>query len=166
MDQPPFLHDLLGQQDNLAVEQYESGQVVPFDQPEFLIQAVLDLGRHGAVAPDGGLAAQLPQVAVRGVALRYGGRGQGVTQIGAEVELAALRDAPGVGDSLGAVLEQPRHRLRRFQAQVVIGLDMPEGLVQRDVAGGRFQVVLQPVALWRVVVNSVAGRERNASFAG
>ena len=64
MRQSPLFHDLLDQQDNLAVEQQEPCQVVPFYQPELLPQPLRHHLRYRAVAPDSGLVAESLQVAV------------------------------------------------------------------------------------------------------
>ena len=85
-----LLHDLLGQQDNLVVEQKEPVQVVPFYQPELLPQPLRHLLRYRAIPPDGGLVAELLQVAAWGVSLGHVGVGQLVAQVGTEVEPARI----------------------------------------------------------------------------
>ena len=47
--QPPFLHYLLGQQDNLPVQQQEAGQAVPANQLEFFLKSLLHLPGDRAV---------------------------------------------------------------------------------------------------------------------
>ena len=48
--QPPFLHDFLGQVDQLPVEQQEPGPAVPRNQAELLRQPLLHRRGHGTVA--------------------------------------------------------------------------------------------------------------------
>ncbi len=135
-------------------------------QPELLPQPLRHLPRHRAVAPGSGFVAELLQVAVRRVALRHVGVGQGVAQVGAEVELAHLRDAPGVGDSFGAVAKDLLYLCGRFQEEMMIGADEAQGLVDGGVVAGGHQRVLQPVAFRRVVVDIVGRHDGRANLAG
>ena len=161
-----FLHDFLGQQDNLPVEQQESGQAVALNQPELLVQPVGHRRRDGAVATLGGLQAEAAQVAGGSVALGHGGVGQGVTQVVGQVEGALLGDSDGVGQGFRVLAEDFQHSIRRFQAQVMVGPDVGQCLVDGRVAPGGHQGVLQPVALRSVVVDIVAGGQGCADAAG
>ena len=139
---------------------------MPLDEPHFFVEARFELRGDGAVASDGGFEAKLLQVALRGVAHGYVGLGEGVAEVGAQVEGAAFGDARGVGEGLGTVAEQLGHLLRRFQGQVRIGTDERQGLVDGQVVSGGDQGILQPVALRDVVVHVVAGDQRDAVLAG
>ena len=164
--QAALLHDPLGDAHDLPVQQQETGQMMPFDEPHFLVEARFKLRGDGAVAPDGGFEAKLLQVALRGVAYGYVGLGEGVAEVGAQVEGAAFGEARGVGERLGTVAEQLGHLLRRFQGQVRIGADERQGLVDGQVVPGGDQGILQPVALRGVVVHVVAGDQGDAVLAG
>ena len=96
LDQAFLQHDFLGQQDYLPVEQQETGQAVALDQPELLVQSLPHLEGWRAVAPLGGLVAQLPQVAGGSIALGNGGIGQGVPQVIGQVEITPIGDSDGV----------------------------------------------------------------------
>ena len=63
-----LLHDLLGEKDDLPIQEQEPRQPVPADQPELLLQPCLDFHRHGPVAAQCSLGAEAFQVAVGGVA--------------------------------------------------------------------------------------------------
>ena len=139
----PLLHDPLGQEDDLPIEEEEARQAVPADEPELLLQPPLDPFRHGAVAPGGRLVAEPFQVALGRVSLRDLRLGEGVAQVRAEVELALLRRPAGVGDGLGAVPEQLRHLRRGLEVEVVVGPDVGEGPVHGGVAPGGHQRVLE-----------------------
>ena len=92
--QSPLLHDPLGDEGDLPVEQQEARQVEVLDQPELLPKALLDsLGQRGAVAPGGRLVAEPLEIALHCVPLRHRGVRQGVAEVPAEVEFAPLRDA-------------------------------------------------------------------------
>ena len=78
MGQSPLLHDALGQQTDLSVEEKEAREVVAVDEAELLFEARLHLRRDAAVPPCGRLAAELLQVALRGVARGHVGLGQAV----------------------------------------------------------------------------------------
>ena len=107
--QPAFLHDPLRDLHDFPVQQQETRQVVQLDQPELFPQPLRHLGSDRAVTPRGRLVAELLQVAVRRVALRHVGVGQGVAQVGAQVELAHTGNPPRVGDGFGIVPEQLLH---------------------------------------------------------
>ena len=124
-------HDFLGQQDNLTVEQQESGQPVPFDQPELLVQPVAHLAGYGAVTLLCGLQREAAQVAAWGVAF-----GQGIAQIRIEIEGALLRNPDGVVHSLGVSAEDFPHPLRGFHAEMMVGTDEWQGLLDGGVALG------------------------------
>ena len=164
--QPLLPHDFLGQQDNLTVEQQEPGQAVALNQPELLVQPLLNPVGHRAVAPLGGLQAEAPQVAGRGVAPGHGGIGQGVAQAGGQVEIALLRDSDRVGDGLRVLPEDFLHTGRGLQAEVVVGLDVGQCLLDGGVAPGRGEGVLQPAALRAVVVDVIGGRQGHSRAVG
>ena len=63
-----LFHDLLGQQDYLAVEEQEPGQLVPTYQPELLSKPGLDLRGHAPISTLRRLGAEALEVAVGGVA--------------------------------------------------------------------------------------------------
>ena len=118
----PLLHDLLGEKDDLPVEEEKARQTVPAYQPELLFQAFFHRFRHGAVAPERRLDAEAFQVALGGVPLWYGRLGEVIAEVGAEVEGALLRYTEGVGNGLGIVLEDVIHPGLGLQVQMVIGL--------------------------------------------
>ena len=161
-----LLHHLMGDEHDLPIQQQEAGQVVPLDEAHFLFEACLQLRGDGTVAPDGGFEAKLLQVALRGVAHGHVGLGEGVAEVGAQVEGAACGDMCAVGKGLRAIAEQLGHLRRRFQGQVRIGADERQGLVDGQVVFGGDQGILQPVALWGVVMHVVAGNQGDAMLAG
>ena len=114
--------------------------------------------RDAAVAAHGGLAAQPLQIGLRAVSGRHVRLRQPISQVGGQVEGAALRDGQRVGDGFRQLLEQPRHPLRRLEVEVVVGPDVRERLVQRAVEVGGDERMLEPVAL-RCVVVDVVGRD-------
>ena len=105
----PLLHDLLGEKDDLLVEEEKARQTVLAYQPELLFQAFFHRFRHGAVAPERRLEAEAFQVALGGVPFWYGRLWEVIAQVGAEVEGALLRYTEGVGNGLGIVLEDVIH---------------------------------------------------------
>ena len=166
MKQTPLLHDLPTQQHDLPVEQQEPGQSVPVDEPELLVKPVRHPPGHRAVAALGGLEAEPPQVAVGGVATGHGRLGQGVAQAGGQVEFALLRNPDGVGDGLGVAAEDFLHPVRGLQAEVVVGPDEGQGLLDGDVALRCYQRVLEPVPVPGVVVDVVGGGQGYARAPG
>ena len=126
--------DLVGDEHDLPVQQQEAGQAVPFDEAHFLVEAGFKLWGDGPVMADGGFAAQLPQVAQGRVPGGDVGFGQGVAEVGAQVEGTACGNAHGIGERLRAVAEQLCHLPGGFQGQVRIGADERQGLVQGQIA--------------------------------
>ena len=107
MGQPLLLHDLLGEKDDLPIQEQESRQPVPADQMELLLQPGLDLRRHGPIAPQDGLGAEASEVAVGGVAGWDRRLGERVPEPRGQVELApdsAILMVLGYG--FGQVIEQ------------------------------------------------------------
>ena len=100
-DQAALLDDPLGEAHDLAVEQEEAGQVVAADQPELLFQPPLDRLGERAVTPRRRLMAEPLEVALGRVALGHERVGQGVAEVGGEVEAALFRDLQGVRQRLG-----------------------------------------------------------------
>ncbi len=92
------------------------------DHLQLVVQALADnrLFRPFAVAPDEARLAQLAQVALRSIAIRYLEMGQ-VIALETQVELAALVDQQGVGDGFGRLGEERRHLLRAAQVVRVVG---------------------------------------------
>ena len=84
----------------------------------------------------------------------------------AKVEFALLRNPAGVGDGLGVAAEDFLHPVRGLQAQVVVGLDEGQGLLDGDVALRCRQRVLEPVAVPGVVVDVVGGGQGYARAPG
>ena len=164
--QPLLLHDGLGEQHNLPIEEQESREPVLAYQPELLVQTLPDLRGDGPVAPLGRFDAEPFEEALRGIPLRHLRFRQGVAEVGAEVEGALLRDAVRVGDGIGALPEEPRHPAVRLQVQVVVGSDEGERPVNGGVPARGHQRVLQPVALRSVVVDVVRGNDRHAEVVG
>ena len=71
--------------------------------------------------------------------------GEGVAQVGAEVEGALFRDSQGVGDGLRALPDQALHLLLGLQGEVMVGPDVGERLVDGGVVpGGRQRVLPSP----------------------
>ena len=139
---------------------------MPADEPELLVKPVRHIQGNRSVAALGGLEAQPPQVAAGGVATGHGRFGQGVAQAGGQVELALLRNPEGIGDGLGVAAEDFPHAVRGLQAQVVVGLDEGQGLLDGDVALGCYQRVLEPAAVPGVVVDVVGGGQGYARAPG
>ena len=166
VDQAALLHDPLRQQAYLPVEKEEARKAMALYQAELLGETRLHDGGDAAIAAHGGLPAEAFQEALRGVARWHVGLGQPVAQVRGQVELAPPSDGDGVGDCLWDMAEQPSHRLRRFEVQVVVGPDMGKGLVQGEVEPGGSQDVLEPVALRGVVVDVVGGDDVDAGVAG
>ena len=164
MSQPPLLHDALGDEGYLPIEEEEAGHVVPGNQVELLLQALLHPLRDGAVSPHRRLHAQPSQVGVGGVPLRHGGIGQGIAQVRGQVEGALPSYLKGVGYGFRAVLEDALHLLRRLQVQVVVGADEGQCLVDGGVEAGCDQGVLQPVPLLGVVEGVVGRHNGNADL--
>ena len=71
--------------------------------------------------------AETPKVALGCVPLRHGGVGQGVAEIGGEVEAAPLGDAEGVGHGLRIFGEEPLHLGRGLEVEVMVGKKRWEG---------------------------------------
>ena len=161
-----LLHDLVGDEHDLPVQQQEAGQAVPFDEAHFLVEADCDLRGDEPVSPDGGFETELLQVAQGCVPGRHVGFGQGVAEVGAQVEGAAFGDTDGVSERFGAVAEQFSHLTWGFQGQVRIGVDERQGLVEGQVAPHGNQSILQPVARRGVVMHVVGGNQGNPVFPG
>ena len=84
--EPQVDHHVAGDLDYVVVDQEEAGQVVPADEAELLVQPLADAGRHGAVPPYHGPAAELLQVGLGGVAVGHRVVGEAVAQVPGEVE--------------------------------------------------------------------------------
>ena len=108
----------------------------------------------------------MPQVAGGSVTFRHRRIGQGVAQVIGQVEIALLRDSDGVGDGLRVLLEDFLHLLRRLQAEVMVGPDVGQGLLDGGVAPGSSQRVLQAAALRAMVVNVVGGNQGSTGTSG
>ena len=162
--QPVLLHELLGQQRDLPVEQQEACQPVPAEQPELLVQALRHLRWHRAVAAHGGLVAEAAQVALRGVPLRHGGLRQGVAQPRGQVEGALLRDVQCVEHGVRPFIEELGHSCGVLQVEVVVGPQVGQGAVERGVEPRRYQRVLEPRPLRRMVVDVVGGHDGQAGL--
>ena len=104
------------------------------------------------------------EIALRRVSLGHGRIRQGVAQVSAEVEMTPFRHLKGVGYGLRHLAEEPIHLGRGLQVEMVIGLQMGQGLVYGDVETGGDQGVLEPGTLGRVVVDVVGGHQRNAGI--
>ena len=124
MGEALLLHDLLGDKDDLPIQEQEPRQPVPADQMELFIQTSLHLRRHGPVSPQGGLGAEASEVAVGGVAGWDRRVGKGVAEARGQVELASLGDLQGVGDGLGMVFKQLHHFAWGLKVEVMIGPDV------------------------------------------
>ena len=85
MGQALLLHDLLGEKDNLPIQEQEPRQPVSADQMELFIQPCLDLRRHGPIAAQCGLGAEASEVAVGGVAGWDRGLRKGVAEASGKV---------------------------------------------------------------------------------
>ena len=164
--QSPLLHDALGDEHDLPVEQQEAGQVEALDQSKLLLEALPDPLRHRAVSPRRRLVAESPQIALRRVPLRHGGVRQGVAEVPAEVEFAPLRHTKGVCHGLRPLGKEPLHLGMGLRVKVVVG---PE-VRQRPVYGGvelcRDQRVLESGPLRLVVVDVVGGDHGDADLSG
>ena len=166
-DQAALLHDALREEDDLPVEQQEARQVEALDQPKLLPETLVHPLRHpAAVAPRGRLVAEPPQVALGRVALRHGWVRQGVAEVGAEIEVAPLRDAEGVGDGLRTLPEEHLHLGMGLQVQMMVGLQVRQRLIYGRVEPGGDQRVLEAGALGTMVVDVVGGDHRDADFPG
>ena len=166
-DQAALLHDALREEDDLPVEQQEARQVEALDQPKLLPETLVHPLRHpAAVAPRGRLVAEPPQVALGRVALRHGWVRQGVAEVGAEIEVAPLRDAEGVGDGLRTLPEEHLHLGMGLQVQMMVGLQVRQRLIYGRVEPGGDQRVLEAGAFGTVVVDVVGGDHRDADFPG
>ena len=132
ISQTLLLHDGLGKQHDLPVEEEEPREPVHAYQPELLFKTLPDPRGHGPVAPLGRLQAEPSQEAVGRVSLRHLGVRQRIAEVGTEIEGALLRDAARAGYGIGTLPEEPLHLGGRLQMQVVVGPD--EG--ERPVDGG------------------------------
>ena len=160
--EPPLLHDLLCQQHDIPVQEKEAGKAVFANEPELLVESLLNARGHGSVAAYGRLLAESPKVGLGGETVWQVGLGEGVAEVGGKVERAELCDLEGVGDCVGPVPEQLLHVGRGFQVQVAVGEYEGEGLVDGNVAPRGGERVLEPVALRCVVVDVVGCDHRGA----
>ena len=80
--------------------------------------------------------------------------------------MTLLRDVKGVGDGLRHLAEEPLHLGRGLQVEMVVGLQMGQGLVYGDVEAGGDKGVLETGTLRGVVVDVVGGHHRNAGLSG
>ena len=135
------------------------------DQPELVVQPLLDLPGHRTITSHRCLVAEPPQVGQRRVTVRHVRVGKRVAEVRAQIELALLRNAHGVGDRLRKLLEQRHHLSVRLKVQVMVGPQMRERLVDGRVELGRDQRVLEPRTLWAVVVDVVGGHDRRSGLA-
>ena len=119
-----LLHDLLGEKDDLPIQEQEPRQPVLADQMELFIQPGLHLRRHGPIAAKHGLGAEASQVAVGGVAGWDRRVGEGVPEPRGQVELALVSDLQGVDDGLGMVFKQLHHLVWGLKVEVMIGADV------------------------------------------
>ena len=76
MGQSLLLHDLLGEKDDLPIQEEEPRQPVSADQMELFIQTGLHLQRHGPIAAQHRLGADASEIAARRCN-RYGTAGSG-----------------------------------------------------------------------------------------
>ena len=136
MGQPLLLHDLLGEKDDLPIQEQEPRQPVPADQMELFIQPGLHLRRHGPVAAQDGLGAEAFQVAVGGVAGWYRGLGEGVAEPRGQVELAPFSDLHGIENGFGEIIEHICHLSRRLEREVIVGFYVGKGLFHGGVEPG------------------------------
>ena len=132
--EPPLLHDLLCQQHDVPVQEEKAGQAVSANEPELLVESLLNARGHGAVAAYGRLLTEPPQVGLGGEPVGQVGLGEGVAEVGGKVERAALCDLQGVGDGVGPVPEQLLHVRRGLHVQVAVGEYEGEGLVDGGIA--------------------------------
>ena len=124
MGQALLLHDLLGEKDDITIQEQEPRQSVLADQMELLLQPGLHLRRHGPVAAKHGLGAEASEVAVGGVAGWDRRLGEGIPEPRGQVKFTRLGDLQGVGDGLGMVFKQLHHLVWGLKVEVMIGSDV------------------------------------------
>ncbi len=111
------------------------GQPAALDDAQLPRQLLHRCRREGVVAaPEAGLA-QVVEVAEGGLAGRDGELGQADGRV-VQLVVAALGDAPGVGDGLGQVGEEVGHLVGGLEVAVGGGEEDGAGLVQTGAGGG------------------------------
>ena len=152
---------LLGQLEDLVVDEEEAGEVVQLDQAQLLGKLRLGLRalRGRAIALAQPFAADALELAERRGALGQRRRGQPIAEVAGEVEGAAPSNAHRVGRRLGVVAREALGLLGgAAQPELGVGTPLRMGLVEGRAVADRDQHVLQPVPLACVVVH-VAGAD-------
>jgi hypothetical protein len=91
--------------------------------------------------------------------------GEFVTEVG-ELELEALGDCVGVGESFGEVAEEGGHFCGAAEVAVVVGSEQASGVVEVDVVADGGEDVEDFAVVWAGVADAVGGDDGEAERAG
>ena len=157
--QPLLYHHLPPQLDDVVVKQQKAGQAVFFHQAELFLQPGSYLCGDGAVAPHGGLKAQLFQVGVGRKPVRRRVVGEGVAHLRGQIEAAPFRNLHGVVQGLGAFFEEGFQRGLRAQVILRVGAALAVAFLQALAVLDGHQAVLQLVPFPDVVMDVAGGHD-------
>ena len=141
------------------------GQARRFDDPQFMVELLLNPGRRVAEAGRNGLAAETAQISAAAHAVRRGEWGQ-ILQPVVQIKTAAAGDKQAVGHCFRVIGKELRHLRRRFEEVFPIQAAQMGGGIERGQMADADQDILQPLPLRERVMHIVAGHTAQTEVVG